>query len=218
MFNKKKHCEKCHSSVKGNFDFCPHCGNNLGGEEWGMLGKNDAQENRDPLANSMFGGLSGNIMNKMFNNVMKMMEKEMQREMNDNTRERTPRTKVQLFINGKRVDLNGKEIKQERQEQPARTADLPKTLAKNKLKKFSELPRKDPKTNIRRLSDKIVYEIEMPGVNSLENVSIVKLENSIEIKAVSKTKAYYKIIQIDLPIQKTNLTKGKLILELEAKN
>ena len=49
-------------------------------------------------------------------------------------------------------------------------------------------------------------------------ISIVKLENSIEIKAVSKKKAYIKLIPINMPITNYQLEKGKLILELEAKN
>jgi HSP20 family molecular chaperone IbpA len=80
------------------------------------------------------------------------------------------------------------------------------------------LERKEPKTNIRRLSNRVVYELEMPGVESLEDISIIKLENSIEIKAISKNKAYVKVIPINLPITNYNLSEGKLILELGIKN
>ncbi len=68
------------------------------------------------------------------------------------------------------------------------------------------------------MADKVIYEIEMPEVKSMKDISIVKLENSIEIKAVSKKKAYIKLIPINMPITNYQLEKGKLILELEAKN
>ena len=75
------------------------------------------------------------------------------------------------------------------------------------------LPRENPKTSIRRFSNKIVYEIDVPGVKSIEDVSIAKLENSIEVKAVSKKKAYSKIIPINLPIINCQVENSILFLE-----
>jgi len=83
---------------------------------------------------------------------------------------------------------------------------------------FPKLPKKDPETHIRRFSDRVIYEIKMPGVKSVDDISITQLENSIEIKATTKTKAYSKIIPINLPIYDYNLSKGLLTLELEAKD
>ena len=68
---------------------------------------------------------------------------------------------------------------------------------------------------MRGFSNKIIYEIEIPGVESIENVSIVQLENSIEIKAFSKDIGYEKILPINFPISKYQLSNGKLILELK---
>lgn len=219
MFSKKK-CNKCNGEIKKNFEFCPSCGNPLKENQWGMLGKKDGL----PLqgyneAMNPFNGITGNIFNKMLNNAMKMMEKEIQKEMNNQGKEtKAPKTKVQLFINGKKVDFGeaGNQIEQKQPEQ--KNQDFSKGMSKKNLKKFSEFEREEPKTDIRRLSDKVIYELDMNGVKSLDDVSIIKLENSIEIKAIGKNKSYYKIIQIDLPIQSTKLSKNKLILELEAEN
>ena len=54
----------------------------------------------------------------------------------------------------------------------------------------------------------------MPEVKSFKDILINKLENSIEIKAIGKTKAYFKIIPINMPIVSQNLSQGKLVLEL----
>jgi len=62
-----------------------------------------------------------------------------------------------------------------------------------------------------------VYEIKMPGVKSPEDISIIQLENSIEIKALANKKVFYKIIPINLPIRNYNLSKGILTLELDSK-
>jgi HSP20 family molecular chaperone IbpA len=89
-------------------------------------------------------------------------------------------------------------------------------LSSEKLKKFSKLPKEEPKTNIRRLSNKVIYEVDLPGVKSAKDISILNLEKGIELKAVSEKKAYLKSIPITLPILAYKLSKGKLFLELDA--
>ena len=68
------------------------------------------------------------------------------------------------------------------------------------------------------MSNKVIYEIELPGVKSTEDVSIIKLENSIEIKAVTKDKSYFKLLPIKLPISGYKVADEKLILELSARD
>ena len=46
MFAKKQNCSRCKSSIKEDFDFCPHCGHDMRNpqkemEEFGLLGKNE---------------------------------------------------------------------------------------------------------------------------------------------------------------------------------
>ena len=89
-------------------------------------------------------------------------------------------------------------------------------LPADKLKKFSSLPREQPETNIRRLSNKIIYEISLPGVKSIKDISLLNLEKSRELKAVSENKSYLKTIP-NFPIINYKLSKGKLILELDAR-
>ena len=88
-------------------------------------------------------------------------------------------------------------------------------LSPEKLKKFSKLPREEPKTNIRRLSNKVIYEVDLPGVKSVKDISIINLERSMEIKAVSDKKAYSKSVPMNFPILGYKLSNGKLILELD---
>lgn len=218
MFKRK--CDRCGENVEKKHRYCSTCGNDLSKnsqEDWGMLGKNDFKEEQDPFSNSFFGGLSGNMLNKMLGSAMKMLEKEMQKGIQEANN--TPKTNIRLMINGKEIDLN----KQQRSSiKPQQSEQIPKNIQKNlplnSLKKLSKLPKVEPKTTIRRFGDKVVYEVEIPGVKSIKDISIIRLENSIEIKAIAKDKAYLKLLPVSLPILNYNLEKDKLILELEAKN
>ena len=224
MFNRKK-CEKCGNKISSKFDFCPYCGKPANGnvdEDFGMLGKNDSFDEFDNFSKSIFGGFGGGMLNKMLGNAVKMLEKEMQKEMHRSVSPQTlnagrkktnsqPRTNFQMFINGKKVNL-GEDFFPVQKQKAKKTA--PVKLPQNKLKNFSKLPRENPKADIRRFSNKIVYEINVPGVKSIDDVSIIQLENSIEIKAVSKEKSYAKILPINLPIINYGLDNQKILLEL----
>lgn len=217
MFNKKS-CKECNKKISGKFDFCPHCGasiNYKSEEDWGMLGKNDKINEQDIFSKSMFGGMNGKILNKMLGGAMKMLERELQKEMKTQNQ---IGTNFELYINGKKINPeNIKITKGQIKENTSKKRAIITTFSEQNQKKFAELPKNEPPTNIRRLSDKVIYELEVPGVESLGDVSIAKLETSIEIKAIAKDKAYKKLIRIDLPLKGYKLDNQKLILELGVK-
>jgi len=210
MFGKKE-CKNCGERINSNYRFCPGCGDltnkKFKKNDLGMLGEDDFVNEFGNFSNSIFGGMGGRMMGKMLENAMKMLEKEVKKEMNRKSQD--PGTNFQLFINGQRVNnLGTPTYKKTREKKKIR--ELPQNI----LKKFSSLPQKDPRTDVRRFSDKVVYEIDMPGVKSLKNISITKLENNIEVKAISKDRAYKKMIPVNFPITNYELSKEKLILEL----
>lgn len=229
MFNKIT-CKKCKEKVSKKDSFCPNCGNYLAPykkkkdeDDWGMLGKEDKID-EDPFSSPLFKGLGGGMLNKMLANTMKMLEKEMQKSLKDAERMAVdPSTNFELYINGKKVDPKNIKVTQ----MPLQFTEK-KTITKNKpnkgkyisfnteeSKKFSSLPIKEPKTTLRRLSDKIMYEISVPGVKSINKVSIIKIGDSIEVKAISKENAYFKVIPINLDVQNFKLSNEVLVLELK---
>lgn len=225
MFSKKT-CQRCGRKTNKSNSFCPSCGNPLkkskGKEELGMLGENDSINEFEALSNSMFGGISGTFMNKMLSNTMRMLEKEMQKGMQEernnsqNQSNNFPKTKIRLMINGKEIDLNKSipqngNLEKREKEKPAKF----RKFSEEQIRKFSKLPKKQPKTELKRIADKISYEIEVPGVKSIEDVSITPLESSIEMKAISSDKAYSKSIPINLPIIGYSLSDELLILEFK---
>jgi hypothetical protein len=209
---KKKDCKKCGKKINDKYDFCPYCGNIIEDkkeEDWGMLGKNDIKE-FEKIQNPFFGKLTGSMLNKMLGSAMKMLEKEMQKEMSQQKQD-MPKTNVRLMINGKEISLNNAEKKPKKIKEAAS-----KLFSEEKTKKFLSLSQEEPKTEIRRLSKKVIYEIGLRGVSSVDDISITKLENSIEIRAIAEKKAYFKIIPINLPMTSYEFSDGKLILELVA--
>lgn len=209
MFKRKK-CPRCQSKVKESHNFCPDCGLILkkdGLNDYGLLGKNDFDANSlEPKIPAGLSLLMGTLM-KALDSEFKKLEKDYQKK--------APKKGVSISITTSagippeiKVDSYGNEELIE--EAPSRH------LSYEKQKKFSKMAKEAPKTNIRRFSDKVLCEIEVPGVKSLEDISIIRLENSIEIKALAEDKGYQKIIPTDLPIRSYKLTKGKLLIEMES--
>ena len=221
MFNKKK-CKNCGEKISNSYNFCPYCRvpliDSFDNEDFGILGRNDSTEEiKLPLGfNHLFNSLIKN-MNTQFKELESQAKKEQKKSevkkggisiSISTSGTRPPEIKVTSFGNIPKF--------KEKEKQIAKKANAIK-LPLSDSKKFSGMPKKEPETNIRRLSNKVVYEINMPGVKSMEDVSIIQLENSIEIKAFAKDKVFHKIIPINLPISDYNLSKGKLVLELDAR-
>ena len=152
-----------------------------------MLGENDTMDEVERLSNTMFGnmgfgGMGGSFMNKMLSNTMRMLEKEMknnskgknQNSLNNQNMNGFPKTKIRLMINGKEIDLNNNGMMMA--ENPEKKLKIKpatvkfKKFSEEQAKRFSKLQKKEPKTDLRRIADKITYEIEMPGVSSIEDV------------------------------------------------
>ncbi len=212
MFGEK--CINCNMKVSGKYSFCPNCGNpakRLNGKNSGMLGENDFEERNNFMEESFIEKLGGKMINKVFENAVRMIEKEMSKEMKrQSSPQSQPKSNFQLFVNGKKVNMGNLQPKKEERVEKEAPIELPN----EPLKDFSKFPRKEPQTNVKRLSDKVLYEVSMPGIKTEKDVSIVNLENSIEIKGIGKEVSYQKILPVSLPITGYNLSRGKLVLEL----
>jgi hypothetical protein len=73
----------------------------------------------------------------------------------------------------------------------------------------------EPKTCVRRLDSGVVVDIEIPGVESLQNVDVRELESSVEVKALAGKKAYFKILTKppQFRLSGKSFERGKLHLE-----
>ena len=203
MFNKK--CPRCKNIIKDGFNYCPLCSKNLRSkydeDDYGFLGKNDfSEENMD---------LTDTFIDKMFNSAMKMLEKQMKNLNEGNKNYYQPGLNVQFFVNGEKIFPEKSIIKQ-----PIKVENH---FTKEKLKRLLELPRKEPESRVKRISGKVIYELSVPGVKTIDNVLINQLENSIEIKALSDNLVYLKNLKVNLPILRCQLVDDNLIIEMQGK-
>lgn len=225
MFKKKK-CKKCGNSVSEKHDYCHHCGNLLNKEfeneeDFGILGKNDIMKMGNNFGlpfgfNKMFGSIMRNL-TKELNKEMMNMDNEMKKKPQKNIQQNGISIKISSSGNNSpeiRIDSFGDGSNKRKVVQQTQKTILQKNFSDENQKKSLNLPKEEPTTNVKRFSDKVVYEVDIPGVKSIDDVAINKLENSIEIKALTKDKVYAKIIPISLPVTNYSLTKGKLVLEL----
>jgi len=219
---KKKICKRCGKKNSSKNKFCSNCGYKLDEsleeheEDYGMLGKNDYLETPetqvDMLSKAFFNSINSGILGKMLGNALKMLEKEMQKA----EKQEIAKTNFELYINGKKINPENIKFNKNNNVLKPKKSIMPSFMQKN-FKKISNLPRKEPHINMKRISDEVIYEMDIPGVKSIEDIIISKLENSIEVKAIAKDKVYTKLIPVNLPIKKYNFLKDKLILYLDAK-
>lgn len=147
-------------------------------------------------------------------------EKELQQNMrvqnSAKNNENIPRTKFRLMINGKEVNLNdGTLIKKNPPKKEPLKKDNFNEFTEEQNERFSKLKKIMPESHLKRIDDKIIYEIELPGVDSLKDTSIIQLEDGIEIRALSEKKAYLKRVPLNLSILNYYLSKNLLILEFK---
>ena len=216
MFGKKK-CSQCGEKVNKDYSFCPYCKNQLekikDERDFGMLGKNDLSEFMNDGNIRLPSGI-----NTIFNSLLKNLSKQMN-ELETTERQKGSKVKrkgigISIYAPGDRppeIKVTSYGNPEEQRDKKERKIKLPNTNST----KFAGLPKAEPKTSIRRFSDKVIYEIDLPGVKSIADISISQLENSIEVKALGKEKVYQKIIPISLPIKKYDFSRKKLVLELD---
>lgn len=224
MFRKK--CKRCNSAVSKSFEFCPRCGQNLRGnkkfdkKDYGMLGKDDEFDNmfQEPMP-----GFGNSMLNKMLAKATRMLEKEIENmhklESKNNPRIRSRRN-FQLYINGKRVNIpemeNMQTIPQNIKASPNNRAKFP-IPSEETIKKAAGLPRKEAQTSLKRLANKIIYELDAPGVRSISKILINKTEDGIEVRIFTRNAVLCKNIAIKLPLIAYYLKKQKLFLEFQNK-
>ncbi len=212
MFAGKK-CAQCEGKLKEVYSFCPFCGVDLRDPEadmrdFGMLGKNDEVFGA-PIVGGLGGmGINERMINSVFSTLMKTLEKQM-RDMNPDA-DNFDRTEVERFPNGIKIKLgNGMGHNHPQRKSHAQK----KAITEEQIQRMSKLPRGEAKADVRRFSDKVVYELKAPGVENVEDIFVSKLENGYEIKAIGKSKVYVNSIPVNLPLKKYSIKDKVLSVE-----
>ncbi len=222
---KMRKCEECGSRSEEKFSFCPFCGNSFFDSkkeraDYGLLGRDDFVENDDSPFENM--GMMDKLVNSMVNSMMKNLDRQFKEQFKDIEKDLS-RAEVKTFPNGIRIKISGpfpgampqpmvkpkpkKVVRAEKHE-----------VNETQLKKMGNLPRAKAKTSVRRFGNKIVYELSTPGVISVEDVFVSRLESGYEIKAIGDKKIYVNSVPINLPLKKFSIMNNKLLVEFLAEH
>jgi len=209
--NKTIKCTTCKSKVEDKFNFCPYCSSNLSdpekdAQDFGLLGKADAVQ--APIANNL--NLTDKIFEQLMNSAMKMLANEL------NSQGAKP--EIRSLPNGIKIRIGAMPNNQIIQEKKQKKQSIfEKQITVKQMEKMSNLPRAEAKSKIRRLSDKVIFELAAPGVESVEDIFFSKIESGYEIKAIGKNKVYTNSIPTNLPLKQFSISEDKVFIEFLTK-
>ncbi|MBS3100263.1 hypothetical protein J4463_03570 [Candidatus Pacearchaeota archaeon] len=221
MFGEK--CPKCRKKIKKSFSLCPYCGLDLKREEdYGFLGRNDFAEEEFKLP---FGfNMLMKPLIKELNKQMVELEKEMNVERQHKAESGNTKASFSVFVGvpGQKPirissDANKPQMLKNSPNVKREQIALPKIDFK-RIKNVKSLVKKEPVSNIRRLSDRIIYEIQLPNVENIKDVGISIIENGIEIRAFAGKTLYIKEINIELPLVSYSFEDEAISLEFATGN
>ena len=212
MFSSKK-CERCAGKVKEDHSFCATCGLDLRNpsteaRDFGMLGKNDSVFGAPLLGGGGVGMPTdfGNI----FAHVMKMMESQLRNINPENLDFGDSKPEIRRLPNGFQIKI-GPAMQPHVHKQKVEAK--PRVISDEQRARMVKLPRAEAKTQVRRLSDKVVYELNTPGVVDVNDIFVSKVESGYEVKAVGNKKVYLNSLQVNLPLRRYSVKDNKLTVE-----
>jgi len=205
----KRKCPGCAKKIEKKFNFCPWCSQSIKShkekEDFGLLGRTDTIQNTNiPQKNQPelpFG------LDKIMGGLIKQLEKEL---FGPNKQGGMPKG---FNI---RIQTGGPNQNQINTQQEAQKEIIEKPiLTEKESTRRQTLPRQEAESKVKRLSDKIIYEINAPGIKNKEDIIITKLEQGFEIKAYTKDTCYTKTIPLQIEIIGYMIKDNKLIVELK---
>jgi hypothetical protein len=217
FFGKKEiKCENCKSKIEDKFSYCPYCGFDMlktNSKSYGLLGKNDFDNSDLPEDFSIVDKLVSSMMNNMVNSMVKNLDKQF-KSMDKEFLSGMENTEIKPMPNGIKIRVGYPGMQQVQQKQ--KKVSQSRALTEEQTEKLSSLPRTPAKTSMKRLNNKIVYELKTQGVKSPEDIFISKTESGYEIKAIGEKKIYVNSIQVELPLRKLSLTNEHLVIEFNS--
>ena len=209
FFGKKEpssKCPQCKSKVDDSFSFCPYCGKSFADPEkelrdFGMIGRSDFSQKANPFTPEEFG-ITDKLISSLVNNLTKTLNQQLN-EMNN--------AEIENFPNGIKIKIGTVPTNV----RPHARREVKKVITEEQINRMSSLPRAEAKTSVRRFSDKVVYEMAVPGLESAKDVFISKLESGYEIKAIGSKKVYVNSLPINLPIHGYAIENGRLFVEFK---
>lgn len=183
-------CETCGADTERGWKFCPKCGTELRRKNFLEYGMAD-----------VFAGLAANIAKKL------LFDMQPQGGKSDGAfAVRVMQGPVQGF-GFPNMNFSGETGHSKKKiaelGAPAKVRPAPKETI-------------EPKAEFNKMPGKLIVEVDAPGVKSLDDVDVLEMGTSVEVRAYSGETLYFKIISV--PKKSSVLSKkvedGKVVLEM----
>ena len=151
----------------------------------------------------------------MINNVINSVMKNMMKQLKQNDPQvvtELENAEIRSLPNGLRIRIAPP---RNSQNNPAPQKEKLNVINSEQIKKMENLPRQTAKSSVKRLSNKVIYELLTPGVSSLSDIFISKTESGYEVKAIGNKKVYTNSLSIELPLKSYAISKDKILLEFK---
>ncbi|MGK0209530.1 MAG: hypothetical protein ACI83O_000807, partial [Patescibacteria group bacterium] len=182
MLNRK--CTGCAEKVERKHNYCPWCGHSMKAhseeKDFGLLGRSDNNQSPQPAQPQLPFGL-----NKMVNSLMKQIEKELSGP-NAQGVQGMPKGFNIKIQTGMPQNMQSQSQNQQKPQPKMETFQITQEEADRRY----ALPKEEAQSKVKRIADKIIYEIQTPGIKFKKDVAINKLEEGFEVKAYAKDKCY----------------------------
>lgn len=182
-------CKSCKKDIGAEqWKYCPHCGEELAKKSVYSYGMQD-------VADKMLSGIQRILMRKLFTTLAQTIRQ------SEGANSGSFRVKI---TSSKRPMAHA--TKQATAQAPDMTTASKRPTPKETI---------EPKADITKLPGKLKINIPLPGIECMDDIDILKFENSCEIRAYTEDKLYFKIIQTpqNLNLYEKNLNNETLILE-----
>ena len=201
MFKRK--CPSCAEKVERKFNFCPYCGASFKVRrdkgDFGMLGVDDPGDGMRVEQKLPFG------IEKIMGSLMKQLEKSME-NMNFEGMPKNVRINV---VRG------NPQMRQVVQESSKKRVEMPE-VSETEVERRLGLKKVETESRIRRLADRIIYEIDAPGVVRKDDVVVTELATGLEIRAYSKDNCYVKFIPLRVELIGYSVRSDKVFVEVKS--
>ncbi|MEM5828445.1 MAG: zinc ribbon domain-containing protein [Candidatus Aenigmatarchaeota archaeon] len=215
MVKRNMRCPCCGREVEANWTYCPYCGCMLGFRTFEDFFEFEREYIRD------FFEDFDRLVRKTFKELLKPFDIEKEPYVRGggisivikSESGKKPKVYVKTFGDYKDLEPKIKEDIKKRIGIEEIEEEKPEKVKEVREVKVTE----EPEVKIKRDLHRIEIEVDLPDVESAKDIEISELEESIEIRAYAKDKAYFKIISKpkNKSIVEKKFEKGKLKIILE---
>jgi len=168
-------------------------------DDFGMLGEDDFGNDVGIEQKLPFG------MEKIMGSLVKQLEKQMGNMNFDG------------MPKGIRINIvrGGPQMRQVVRETPKGKKEIVR-ISDEENERRMVLKKVEAESKVRRLADRIIYEIDAPGVRDKNDVVVTELATGLEIRMYSKDKCYVKLIPLKVELIGYRVKSEKVFVELKS--